>query len=419
MTDDLRTPPHDLAAERAVLGSMLLASFAVEDGLQLGDSDFYHPPHRLIHEVIADLFAEGKPIDPLSVNAELQERGLVQKTGGGLYLHELTAAVTSPGSIGHFVEIVRDRSTLRSVLAAAQRAQQWAYEPQGDDANTIAERAADAMRRVSDWGSVDDTPNALTLDQLLAEEITYNWLVPGLLERGDRLVITGAEGLGKSTVARQIAVAVAAGLHPFNLTPVEPRRVLVIDCENGRQMSQRKFRPMAEAAARKGHPVGNQLHLEIRPEGLDLHKHQDARWLLKRVEKYQPDLLVIGPLYRLAMGDSNDDTAAKGVAAVLDKARAVSGCALVMETHSPHQTNNSGKRTVRPFGSSVWLRWPEFGYGIQYADEPGAQELRLVDWVPWRGARDERQWPHQLIQGSANGWPWEPFNRGQGLRAAA
>ncbi|WP_343752617.1 AAA family ATPase, partial [Sphingomonas japonica] len=73
------------------------------------------------------------------------------------------------------------------------------------------------------------------LGEFLAVEDRYNWLVPGVLEHGERLVLTGGEGGGKSVLISQMAATIAGGVHPFtaDVMPNQPaHRVLVIDCEN-------------------------------------------------------------------------------------------------------------------------------------------------------------------------------------------
>ncbi|MFH8729000.1 hypothetical protein [Streptomyces termitum] len=82
---------------------------------------------------------------------------------------------------------------------------------------------------------------------------------------------------------------------------------------------------------------------------------------------------------------------------------ASNGAAMLIEAHFPHAAPGVKRRDLRPIGSSLWLRWPEFGFGLSPADEMGAKELRLMDWVPWRGARTERAWPERFMAGTA--WP--------------
>lgn len=231
----------------------------------------------------------------------------------------------------------------------------------------------------------------------------YDWLVPGLLERGDRLILTGFEGLGKSMLGRQMAVTIAAGIHPFRHgARIEPKKVLLIDCENSERQSRRRFRPLANASNRfeRRVPAGG-MRLIHRPSGLDLTRDEDAEWLMERVTAHQPDVLFIGPLYRLHNANMNEELPTRRVLTVLDKARTAVNCALIIEAHAGH--GEYGKnRSVRPTGSSLLMRWPEFGYGIAPSDDTG----RKVDFKQWRGPRDERDWPERLMWGDPNGWPW-------------
>jgi hypothetical protein len=59
-----------------------------------------------------------------------------------------------------------------------------------------------------------DDPDDVDLVDLVNEDIPFDWIVPGLLAKGERMVLTAGEGLGKSTLLRQFAVCAAAGLHP-------------------------------------------------------------------------------------------------------------------------------------------------------------------------------------------------------------
>lgn len=233
-----------------------------------------------------------------------------------------------------------------------------------------------------------------------------SWVIPGLLERGDRLIWTGFEGTGKSVCTRMIAVCAAAGMHPF-ITDEEfpPKRVLFIDCENSERQGRRHFRNLERVARAKGHPVPeNGMFIIHRPTGIDLSRAEDAAWLLERVTAHQPDLLVCGPFYRLHAADSEEESAARKVVAALDAARVQADCALIVEHHAPHG-GQGGARQLRPFGSSLLMRWPEMGMGIAPAfDET---PCRHVVVKAWRGNRDERQWPRALCWGSADtDWPW-------------
>jgi RecA-family ATPase len=230
------------------------------------------------------------------------------------------------------------------------------------------------------------------------------------------MIITAGEGGGKSTLLRQMAVCAAAGLHPFTHTGQPPVRVLIVDCENGRNLLRRKLRPLIATANRYRHPVDpDRLRIISRPAGLDLGRLDDAGWLTERVVAARPDLLTIGPLYRLHGNSVDKEDEARQLVAVLDSIRSRVGCALLIEAHAPH--GQFGQRALRPAGSSLFLRWPEFGYGLRVDGK------EAVDVVAWRGPRDERAWPERLRRGTSEDWPWledvEPSSTWSAIRGAS
>lgn len=246
---------------------------------------------------------------------------------------------------------------------------------------------------------------------LATEDPPEDWVIDGLLEHAERLIITGVEGYGKSTLLRQLAVCTAAGLHPFTGKPTRTAPVLYIDCENTTRQSRKKFRALVDVATRQGYgiPAGG-LRLIHRPEGLDLSRDRDAAWLLERVGLYRPALMVIGPLYRLHVADTNEELPARKVAAALDAARVASNCALIVEAHAGHSVGGF-KRSMRPIGSSLFLRWPEYGFGM---DPQDGEARNLFNFIPWRGGRDrDRKWPRQVVWACGipgeTGWPWQEY----------
>jgi hypothetical protein len=286
-----------------------------------------------------------------------------------------------------------------------------AYEGKDVSDHFNAGRTLDEL--VETWTSDEEPKRDLAPDLwefIGTDDPPMDWVLPNLLERGDRLIWTGFEGLGKSMFVRQLAVMAAAGLEPFAATPIPPMRVLLIDCENSERQSRRKFRPLAYATLEidRAVPEGG-LRLIHKPAGIDLTRDDDAAWLIERVTAHQPDLLIIGPFYRLHAADMNEELAARKTVSVLDHARTKVDCALVVEAHAGHGMPGR-HRSVRPIGSSLLLRWPEFGLGIVPSEE--ADPCRRVEVRSWRGARDERDWPRHLTWGEP--WPWVIDPRGAG-----
>lgn len=263
-------------------------------------------------------------------------------------------------------------------------------------------------------GEIDASDLAQDLYDFLSEvDPAEDWVIPGLLERGDRLIWTGREGLGKSVATRQIAVAAAAGLHPFRDTIYPPRSVLFIDCENPKRKSRRRFKELENVARFKRRPIPKGgFRIIHRPEAMDLSRPDEVAWLIERVTAHKPDLLVIGPLYKLHALDVNDELAARAIVGALDQARVRADCALLIEAHAPHAEGDRS-RVLRPVGSSLFMRWPEFGYGIREAPpakgERPSRKRVLVQ--AWRGPREERDWPRALQWGREGvDWPWVPLD---------
>lgn len=229
------------------------------------------------------------------------------------------------------------------------------------------------------------------VDFLNEPEPEYDWLIPGILERGDRLILTGAEGDGKSTLLRQIAIQAAAGVHPFTLEPHEPLRVTLMDFENGRRHLRRQLRTIWLAAGRR--PGPGVLQVVTVPQGIDLQQEIHRDHLTGKLDLHHPDLIVAGPLYKMSAGDPLDEPPAKATAGWIDQTRTRYGAGIIVEAHQPYAASGA-KRAERPYGASLWSRWPEFGLHLATNGE-----LRH-----WRGDRDEREWPPILTRGGQ--WPW-------------
>lgn len=262
------------------------------------------------------------------------------------------------------------------------------------------------------------TPDlAPDLHEFLAQaDPGYEWVIEDVLERGDRMIVTGPEGHGKSLFNRTLGICAAAGIHPFTQRFIPKKRVLSIDCENAERQTRRHWRRMATVVETSQVPVpSGGIRLIHRPAGLDLSR-DDASWLVEQVVNHKPDVLVIGPLYRLHTKDVNEEIAARQVVTALDTARLSIGCALILEAHSPH--GESGRnRPLRPAGSSLFLRWPEFGFGLRPWDlengrlaDPAAWEQQHVARIEqWRGGREERKLPRYVRWGHPEvELPWLP-----------
>jgi replicative DNA helicase len=220
------------------------------------------------------------------------------------------------------------------------------------------------------------------------------------LEKRDRLLVTGGEGSGKSTLVRQLAILSAAGLHPFNFTPTPPVNVLVIDAENSESQWRRASRGVTKQAKLYGSHDPGDLRISCTPR-MDLTRDSDLGQVHRLLDDAMADIVVIGPLYRLVPRAITNDDEASPLLAALDTIRD-RGCALVIEAHAGHALGQGGERDLRPRGSAALMGWPEFGLGLRLP-KPGTTTYEITRW---RGDRDRRDFPNGLVKGGD--WPWTP-----------
>lgn len=259
----------------------------------------------------------------------------------------------------------------------------------------------EVARRRSNVGAAVLNPKYL--DEILTITDTQDWLIPGLLERRDRLVLTGGEGAGKSFFSRQLAIAAAAGVHPFHNQRIDPIRVLAIDAENSEVQWARNARYVANMARTYGTVDPGKQVLVSAGTRLDLTRQADLDQVHRLMDQHKPDLLYIGPLYKLLAKAINSDDDAAPLIVALDGLRE-RGVSLLMEAHAGHGKSLGGERDLRPRGSSALLGWPEFGLGLR----PIEDDRDMVAVVRWRGDRDERNWPKYLRRGQQGEMPWMP-----------
>lgn len=254
------------------------------------------------------------------------------------------------------------------------------------------ENSMESKGRLIDWAT------------LIGEESddSFDWLIPGLLERQERVIVVAAEGVGKTYLARQVALMSSAGIHPFKRDKMPPIRTLFVDLENPERIIRRTARKIYKRIEQVGRAADMEAHLVVKPDGLDVLKAEDRNKLIEWVDQTQPELLVLGPLYKtfLDPGGRTAESVSTEVAKFLDYIRHEYGCALWLEHHAP--LGSGGSRDLRPFGSAVWSRWSEFGISIS----PDPTDPDILEVKHYRGMRDQREWPTRMRRGNEDEWPF-------------
>lgn len=134
-------PPHDDAAELAVLGAMFLDREAASMALEmLNGEDFYRPDHRMVFEAAEELYHSGVPIDMITIKNKLEEKQVFEQIGGLPFLASISTAVGNSANMRHYAAIVEEKSVLRRLIRTAGELSQMSYEGK-TDVNTIMDMA--------------------------------------------------------------------------------------------------------------------------------------------------------------------------------------------------------------------------------------------------------------------------------------
>jgi replicative DNA helicase len=181
-----RVPPHDLDAERAVIGAMLVSETAVSAVAErLSPEDFYSEVHRIIYGAMTRLYSRGEPIDQLTLTNELRSVGEFEKIGGRAYVFQIVESVPTAANAARYAEIVRGKALLRDIIDVGSR---------------ITE---DAFREPEDVDEALDTAEQLIYDvsnRTLREHLApVSELAPGALEMIQRLYEQEGEVTGVET----------------------------------------------------------------------------------------------------------------------------------------------------------------------------------------------------------------------------
>jgi replicative DNA helicase len=223
---ELLAPPHDAAAERAVLGAMLLAGSAVEEvvGIIRAD-DHYQPAHKTIHEAMIALHDSGQPVDAVAVMSELNRTGMLTRVGGAPYLHTLMQAVPTAANAGYYAGLVKEAATLRRLVQAGTRIAQLGYGAAAGNASVAeaVDRAQAEVEAVLDQNLSGSGPVGMTeligpaieeVERLSSGEGSSLVLPTGLndldaifgggLRRKSVTIVAGRPATGKSLLAAQI-----------------------------------------------------------------------------------------------------------------------------------------------------------------------------------------------------------------------
>jgi replicative DNA helicase len=264
-----RVPPHSLEAETGVLGATLLNNEVLPRVLEvLEREDFYRTGHRILFDVMLDLYERGAPIDLLTVTEALRQKNLTEKAGGAAYLGNLTNQVPSVENAEHYARIVRERAIMRKLIWVSTEIASEGYDAQAE----VDEYLDRAERAIFEVTARKVQPSFTRIKDILRDTFTRieelyerKDLVTGVptgyhdldqltagLQASDLLIVAGRPGMGKTSFVLNIAqyATIEAGVPVgfFSLEMSKEQSVMRLLCSEAKVDSHRLRRGMLRDA---------------------------------------------------------------------------------------------------------------------------------------------------------------------------
>jgi hypothetical protein len=232
-----RALPHSVEAEQGILGSMLCDPVHVIPRVarEIGVDFLYVPAHQIAFARLIEHSLVTPKLDISTFTLFLEQVGQLSEVGGPSFVTSLFTSTPSAANVAYYIDIVRDKFTLRQIIAASNESLRLAFEEQ-EDVPALLELAHRKMEdvKLALAGSLDDV-EGFGFEALLKFDpradpdqlVGHRWLC-----RGFTCLWAGASGVGKSTLEMQLAIYWGCGLPIFGMKPVRPLKSLIIQAEN-------------------------------------------------------------------------------------------------------------------------------------------------------------------------------------------
>ncbi len=231
-----KVPPHNLEAEQAILGGILINNDALNQVIDiLSGEDFYREAHALIFEGMLALYNRDDPVDLITLSQVLKENGVLGKVGGIDYLTSLAEATSTSAGIMYHAEIVKDLSTRRSLISQCSHISEICFQS-ANDTEEILDLAEQSIFEIAER-NIDQKffpLNEVVKESFKKIETTTGSNITGIstgftdfdnltsgLQSSDFIIIAGRPSMGKTALALNIAYNAAleekAGVAVFSL----------------------------------------------------------------------------------------------------------------------------------------------------------------------------------------------------------
>lgn len=314
----LRTLPHDIDAEKALIGALILKPDAMHDvSVTVFPESFFAEKHKEMYRAIIELFTKGDPIDIISLSTQLEKNEQLQRIGGIDYITEVIEGVPAAGNAQYYGRLVQNKSILRGLIYAADEISELGYS----NPENIEETLDQAEKKVY---NVTNAPTSQKF-KMIGHSLTEAWdrfehlsanqdqirgvpsgfhsldnLISGF-QKSDLIILAARPSVGKTTLAlditRNAALKHGASVGVFSLEMSDQQlvdRMLSSEAgvdswklRTGRLSTDEEFEAVQSAMARLSEAP---IHIDDQP-GNNILKMRSAARRLKN--EHGLDLLIV------------------------------------------------------------------------------------------------------------------------------
>ena len=193
----------------------------------LAAEDFYRSDHRIIYRVMADLVEKNHPLDIITISEALQGIGELENVGGLAYISDLASSTPTASNIHAYAQIVRERSTVRSLISVAHEIADSGFNPDGRNSATLIDEAESKVFKISDDRPSNGGPESVRplltraverIDVLFQTKGALTGISSGFrdidemtsgLQPADLIIVAGRPSMGKTSFMMNIAESAA------------------------------------------------------------------------------------------------------------------------------------------------------------------------------------------------------------------
>jgi len=162
----LKIPPQSIDSEKALLGSIMIRPESIHEVIDMISSKtFYADRNKMVYENILELYAEGKPLDILSLSERLKNKKLLENMGGRTYLSEIIDSVPSSANIKHYAETIVSKYLLRRLIEASEHISGLGY----NESRAIDEVLDEAEKKVFEITNLNSNRTLVELREALGD----------------------------------------------------------------------------------------------------------------------------------------------------------------------------------------------------------------------------------------------------------